>query len=243
MNYGHHGRDLLLELKRSEGGGGSSHSMSNSASLPPYNDRLVRACLQDLTLHVQALQDQADAQAIITPNAKPSMAVRPSMLLQKAAVLRHKRCLLAYHKIRVDRMTAAYWADAMPTTEAAGVGGNGDAPQILSPAEDAFAESQAHCVRKYTSLWNLPNLVDLRSYTAGGPPQPSSQIQVRVVRSPGGPIVLESGRTVTLATGSLHYLPYADVEGMLRDGSLQAVSTEEEDDLHMTQQAAGAARI
>jgi GINS complex subunit 1 len=247
MNYAQHGRDLLLELKRSEAGGNSRSTSHGASSLPPYNDRLVRAGLQDLALHVQALQDQADVHAATSTvsGEKISMAMRPSVLLQNAAVRRHKRCLLAYHKIRADRLTAAYWVDAMPTKGGAAANDtNGDAPQILSPAEEEFAQAQATLVRQYTTAWKLPTLVDLRSYTSGGPPQPCSHIQVRVVQAPsdGGAIVLESGRTVTLAVGSLHYLPYADVEGLLREGSLQVVSTEEEDDLHMTQQAAGAAR-
>jgi hypothetical protein len=96
MNYGNHGRDLLLELSRSSAAGSSSAS---EPALTAYNDETVRNCLQDLKLHVQALQDQVEANSNTQNNSqsggsggKPSVAVRPSSLLPNAAIQRNAAC-------------------------------------------------------------------------------------------------------------------------------------------------------
>ena len=219
MNYGHRGRDLLLELKRAR----ANDHKSSASVVPPYNDRLVRECLQDLQLHVQALQDQVDAQG----GEKVSVNVRPSLVLQNAAIGRNKRCLLAYHKIRTDRLMAAYWDNSFTD----------DAKTNLSPAEEEFYSSYEQLCLDYASMLRLPN-PDLRSY-GNHPPQPLSKVQVQVMRSSDGPIVLESGMTVTFQKGAVHYLGFSDVEGLLRDGTLELLSTEEEDDLHQATAAIG----
>ena len=239
MNYGHHGRDLLLELKRTRANDhkASSSSSSSMVVVPPYNDRLVRECLQDLQLHVQALQDQVDAQQ----GEKPSMNVRPSLVLQNAAIGRNKRCLLAYHKIRADRLMAAYWNNSLSLDEVTAAtststnatrttGATTTKNSNLSPAEEEFYASYEQICRDYATMLRLPN-PDLRSY-GNHPPQPLSKVQVQVLRSTEGPIVLESGATLTFQKGALHYLAYSDVEGLLRDGTVALLSTEEEDDLH-----------
>lgn len=219
MNYGHRGRDLLLELKRAR----ANDHKSSSSVVPPYNDRLVRECLQDLQLHVQALQDQVDAQG----GEKPSLNVRPSLVLQNAAIGRNKRCLLAYHKVRADRLMAAYWDNSFADADKTN----------LSPAEEEFYTSHEQLCLDYAAMLRLPN-PDLRSY-GNHPPQPLSKVQVQVIRSTEGPIVLESGMTLTFLKGTVHYLAYADVEGLLRDGTLALLSTEEEDDMHQAAASIG----
>jgi len=123
LNYGHYGRDLLLELARCRD---VTVAAAATSLVPAYNDVLVANAVQDLRLHVQALHDQhqavlhmnknasaaaaATAAATATPGShKPSMAVRPSILLQTAAIQRNKQCLLAYHVERVKRFCHLYW--------------------------------------------------------------------------------------------------------------------------------------
>jgi GINS complex subunit 1 len=82
--YGQKGRDLLLELKRSDW-------------LPPYNGELCTENLEEISLHFDELQAQTSG------NQKPPMEARSSLLLHDMAIRRNKRCLLAYH---VSRLTA-----------------------------------------------------------------------------------------------------------------------------------------
>jgi GINS complex subunit 1 len=60
--YGQKGRDLLLELKRSDW-------------LPPYNGELCTEILEEISLHFDELQAQ------ISGNQKPPMEARSSLLL------------------------------------------------------------------------------------------------------------------------------------------------------------------
>jgi GINS complex subunit 1 len=221
MNYGHRGRDLLLELKRARA---NDHKPSASTVVPPYNDRLVRETLEDLQLHMEALQCQVDALS----GGNPSINVKPSLLLQKTAIERNKRCLLAYHKIRIDRLTDAYWNNGVFD----------DAVKAnLSPSEEEFCQKYAEICRSYASRLRFPQ-PDLRAY-GNHPPQPLTKVQVQVTKSTDGPVVLESGSTLTFTKGSVHYLSYSDVEGFLRDGTLALLSTEEEDDMHQAATSMG----
>jgi len=242
MNYGRYGRELLLELKRTSadpsGGGGCDGSTSVCPALPVYNDVTVANCLQDLKLHVQALQDQikASEQARDSsssggdPSSKPSMSVRPSILLQNAAIQRNKRCLLTYHAVRLQRIKHLYhWNDIGNSDQG---GGGVGAKNPLCPAEQEFLDSYRLLVEQYTSACDLSSPDDLRQ-NSGLPPQPADRVQVRVLmvvdEFAAGPIVLDSGATANFQTaGSLHYLLYSDVEDYLREGHLQLIDGEEE---------------
>jgi GINS complex subunit 1 len=257
MNYGAHGRELLLELKRSSGQvGGRGRS---APSLPAYNDRLVRGCLEDLQVHVQALQDQVQASTTSTSSGGGndnngsqqqdkvvSTNVRPSLLLQKAAIDRNKRCLLAYHQARCQAITEAYWKNVdLGGSSKSKNNSSSNNNSNLSPAEDEFRRRYHEIVQKYTSDLSGDSGIlddnDLRSHLHP-PVQPVSMVQVRVLKTPhaengdnddgneNGPIVLESGQTVHLGRpGALHYLLFSDVESMIRDGSMELLSTEEEE--------------
>eukprot|EP00555_Chaetoceros_dichaeta_P006010 CAMPEP_0198270388 /NCGR_PEP_ID=MMETSP1447-20131203/44860_1 /TAXON_ID=420782 /ORGANISM="Chaetoceros dichaeta, Strain CCMP1751" /LENGTH=157 /DNA_ID=CAMNT_0043962399 /DNA_START=84 /DNA_END=554 /DNA_ORIENTATION=- len=115
MNYGQTGKDLILDLKRSDW-------------LPPYNEETVRSTLDEISLHFDSLNDQVHASkttnAITNPtkptdtsSSAPSMQSRPALLLHDAAIRRNKRCLLAYHAYRLDKLKALRWdtSASLPT--------------------------------------------------------------------------------------------------------------------------------
>lgn len=208
MNYGHHVRDLLLELKRSDG------PADAESTLPAYNDVGVAAALQDFKLHVQALQDQVEAN---NDTDKPPTSVRPSILLQNAACQRNKRGLLAYHWARLQRIQELnYWQSNEDTKN-------------LSPAEAEFLENYESMIARYTAA-ALPAVTDLRAHCTK-PPLTVDRVVVRVVDDTAfeGPVVLESGQTVHLTAGSTHYLQYTDCEEYIRSGALKLLETEEQE--------------
>jgi len=224
MNYGHHVRDLLMELKRTDGRG---PTIDAGCTLPAYNDVAVQGALQDFKLHVQALQDQVDSNT--NEKEKMSMNVRPSILLQNAACERNKRGLLTYHWVRLQRLQELhYW-------QSNDIMGQEDAEALakkhsnLSPQEANFLHEYQGILARYTAS-ALPEVTDLRAHCTA-PPLTVDRVQVRVVDdSPfEGPVVLESGQTATLTTGSVHYLLYADCEEYLRSGALQLLETEEQE--------------
>lgn len=232
MNYGHFGRDLLLELKRSStevNGGGSA---STPALLPPYNDTLVGNALQDLRLHVEALQDQVEAASSSnrggdgtsgssTSSNKPSMSVRPSILLQNAAIQRNKRCLLAYHVERLHRIQQGLYWQQIPQES-----------KQLCPAEEDFLSSYSDLIQQYTNNIGLGDIDNdfLRSNAV--PPLVSNErVQVRVLNpvGDGTEVALESGATANFTmVGSTHYLLWNDVEEYVRSGHLKVVDGEEQ---------------
>jgi len=229
MNYGHHVRDLLLELKRTDGMGPTSSSTDagGGCTLPAYNDVSVQNALQDLKLHVQALTDQVEANRV--PGEKPPINVRPSMVLQNKAILRNKRGLLAYHWVRLQRLQELhYWQarDSVATQDAETLATQ---HPHLSPAEAAFLHDYQNLVAQYTES-AIPEITNLRAH-CGVPPLTVDRVQCRVVDATPfeGPVVLESGQTVTLQHGSVHYLLYSDCEEYLRSGALQLLETEEQD--------------
>ena len=128
------GRELLLELQRSSkkqqhgnvgNFGGTSNNINPTNNghdvLPPYNTKLVRTCLKDLQNSVRALQEEVQASmmdfqdsqnvgesentaASSATGATPDFSARPSILLHNAMIHRNKRCLLAYHFQRLERI-------------------------------------------------------------------------------------------------------------------------------------------
>jgi hypothetical protein len=283
MNYGHYGRDLLRELQRSSGAAGNTNNAASEPALTAYNDETVRNCLEDLKLHVQALQDQVQANSGTTASApgsarrggsqsqssqsptasvagststaaagtqKPSFAVRPSILLQTAAIQRNKRCLLTYHVARLERMKEHfYWKSVDPdeqllanaknsanassdkesntTTNTSG----GSSRKILCPAEEEWLTRYSAMVDRYTATTGLPpGTLVAHSNT---PPVSSDRVLVRVVHEAdefamGAAICLESGATACLINGSTHFLLLSDIEEYLRAGYLQLLDGEEE---------------
>lgn len=278
MNYGQYGRDLLRELKRSSGAAGNTNNAASEPALTAYNDETVRNCLEDLKLHVQALQDQVQANSGNVPphsarrgggsqsqqsqspaaststantSQKPSFAVRPSILLQTAAIQRNKRCLLTYHVARLERIKEHfYWksqdpeeqnkanasnsekhnADTTDTTTTTNTSG-GSTRKILCPAEEEWLVQYGALVDRYTATTSLPPGT-LVSHSMA-PPVSSDRVLVRVVNeaeefADGAAICLDSGATACLVLGSTHFLLLSDMEEYLRAGYLQLLDGEEE---------------
>jgi GINS complex subunit 1 len=253
MNYGSHARELMLELARSNGNHGEAATTS-TATIPPYNDERVRLALQDMQLHIQALNDQYLAVKAMASEKKDKkstpLEIRPSILLQNSAVLRHKRALLTYHYVRVQRLIdGGYWQqqpllgnDTAPVGEEATqpssmkkqqtqdpIPSNSSKKRVLCPAESDFYRDYQQLVANYTAQV-LPDfsLDALRAYT-GSPPTPSDHVLVRVVQASASDnvVVLESGQTVNLGrVGSTHYLLWSDVEEYVRSGHLMVLSSE-----------------
>jgi GINS complex subunit 1 len=221
-------RNLLLELKRGSGGDATA-SDSNNYVLPAYNDVLVQTCLDEMNGHIQDMEDQAQAvtQQQLgreSEKGKTPMSVRPSLLLQQAAVQRHKRCLLTYHVVRLHAIQDMYWQQG---SGAAAEGGGLAANENLSPLEFEFQQKYHKLIQQYG------NAVDLDLHSFPTPPLPQDRVQVRVVREDvfgeDGTIALESGASVTFSKGSTHYLYYSDVEEYLQQGYLILLDGEEQD--------------
>jgi hypothetical protein len=214
MQYGQNVRELVQELKRSEGG----------IDLPAYNDNAVQGAIQDFQLHEQALQDQVAVAMKPTTSDEVKRQLRPSLLLQKTACDRTKRGLLMYHMSRLDRIKELYYWQSNNVAEASVAD-----HKNLNPAETEFLKSYKTMVSNYTSNMAIADLGDLRRYAGRSPPIPHDRVLCRVVDDTpfAGPMVLESGHTVTFTKGSTYHLLHADVEEYIRSGALQLLTSEE----------------
>mmetsp|Transcript_8452 Transcript_8452/g.17593 ORF Transcript_8452/g.17593 Transcript_8452/m.17593 type:complete len:233 (-) Transcript_8452:154-852(-) len=230
MNYGQRGRELLLDLKRSDW-------------LPTYNEEGVRATLQEISLHTDELTDlvraaqrikndaineAGESTTTIQNNSKSNstnipMTNRPSLILHDASIRRNKRCLLAYHAYRMDKLRALRWETGGTLPE--------EMKRVLSEAEVDFFEEYDRLVSRFvggalaggsgsSGMGNLDWNADLV------PPQ-ENYIMVRVVQSGLGKIETELCGVVDLELGSTHYLPRGDVEGLVRQGALVQLTGEE----------------
>jgi hypothetical protein len=207
MNYGTYGRDLLFELKRTETGGSGGGTNCTTTTIPPYNDTLVDNAIEELKLHVIALNEQVQAVTksssstgegtTTTTNGKPSMEVRPSLMLHEASIQRNKRCLLAYHHTRIQRIQQLhYWQSSSSalvstastegqrntTTNATTTNSTSTTIPNLNPAECDFLGKYNTLLSNYIQQ-TIPHSIgidDLRTY-AVMPPLTIDRIVVRVV--------------------------------------------------------------
>eukprot|EP00428_Durinskia_dybowskii_P085100 CAMPEP_0170421360 /NCGR_PEP_ID=MMETSP0117_2-20130122/35854_1 /TAXON_ID=400756 /ORGANISM="Durinskia baltica, Strain CSIRO CS-38" /LENGTH=165 /DNA_ID=CAMNT_0010679899 /DNA_START=42 /DNA_END=536 /DNA_ORIENTATION=+ len=155
------GRELLLEIKRHQ----------DSSGLPPYNLKVVRQCLDDLHRSFERLSEEVRASA---SDESPSIAARPSMLWHHACIQRQKRCLLAYHKHRLD--TLKNQVIRHPTADTSTWSSN--------TAELDFCKSYQQLRQKQGFL-----------HHDTPPPVVAHSLQVRCLVTLGQ-VVLESGRNV-----------------------------------------------
>ena len=224
MNYCQRGRDLLLDLKRSDW-------------LPPYNDENIKAIHSEIKIHFNELNDQAKAAAQVATDrttddsssssssnnnttksgakkSSLSMESRPAIVLHEAAIQRNKRCLLAYHAHRLDKLKSLRWDTSASLP--------GHIRTLLSEAEVDFYTEYDQLVARYNSSLGA---IDLNSYIQ--PPE-EDLIEVRVVQPGLGTIVTtDHCGEVNLELGTTHFLPRMDVEHLIRQGSLQQLDGEE----------------
>lgn len=199
MNYGQRSRELLLDLKRSD-------------FIPPYNDETVRATLSEISLHFDELNDQVEASKQANSDKIP-VSSRPALILHDEAIRRNKRCLLAYHNYRLEKLKRLRWdsAAALPAHVKA----------LLSEAEVDFYMGYDKLVSKFnSSLGGLDLMSNLQ------PPE-EDLIEVRVVKSGLGSIVTDYWGEISLELGTTHFLNRGDIEHLIRQGALQQLDGEE----------------
>ncbi|KAI8995311.1 hypothetical protein BD414DRAFT_513114 [Trametes punicea] len=155
--YGDLATQLLTESRRS----------TATNTLLKYNDVLVRAIIREQR-DLEARIEAALARSTADPGAPADDTYMPTILLYQTAILRNKRCLLAYHHHRLEFLKDLYWsvggalplllalppagahtadAHAGANGQAAAAGAAGAAPQDvrskLSPHEVDFLRSYA----------------------------------------------------------------------------------------------------
>lgn len=150
------------------------------AHLPPYQTELVRAVtreVRDLDKDVAELLEPF--QGSFDPSA--DQAVATTLLVNHLSMRRNKRCLLAYHRTRTDKLEELVWngADVVDLSgqqvRADGVTGTSS----LSPQEEEYVRQYSDLLAAYKGQWTD---IDL---TGGLEPPRDLFIDVRVLKDAG----------------------------------------------------------
>jgi GINS complex subunit 1 len=199
--YGDLATQLVQESRRS----------TLTDTLLKYNDTLVRTVileqrnLEDLIN--SAIAAQGDSGALTATDA-------PALLLYQTAVLRNKRCLLAYHAHRLDRLKDMYWAlgAALPALLA-----DSELRSRMSPHEVDFLREYNASIMDFRGDFSAE--LDIAA-SVTHPPRDLHAL-VRVVRD-CGVIETELG-TIDFRKGQRFMVRRADIEHLIVQGYLEEV--------------------
>lgn len=164
----------------------------NLAHLPPYQPELVRAVtreVRDLDKELAALLEPFQGSF----NPHDDQAVACTLLVNHLSMRRNKRCLLAYHHTRTDRLEELVWRgydvvdlagqqvrDGSGNTGGASNMANGDGSlNNLSPQEEDYVRQYSDLLAAYKGQWTD---IDL---TGSLEPPRDLFIDVRVLKDAG----------------------------------------------------------
>ncbi|TDZ13005.1 DNA replication complex GINS protein PSF1 [Colletotrichum sidae] len=216
--YGDLGNKLVQHAKRTQ----------NLAHLPPYQAETVRAVtreVRDLDKDVTGLLEPFQ-QGSFNPSADQATAC--ALLVDHLSMRRNKRCLLAYHRTRTDKLEELAWkgVDVLDlsgqqqvrgagSSTGAANGGDGQTSS-LSPQEEEYVRQYGDLLAAYNGQWTD---IDL---TGSLEPPRDLFIDVRVLKD-AGEIQTEYG-AINLTKNSQFYVRQGDVERLIAQGYLQKLS-------------------
>jgi GINS complex subunit 1 len=193
--YGELATQLIIESRRS----------TQTDTLLKYNDSMVRSIIRE----------QRDLEkAIATLDLRDGRPPPPPLLIIQTAINRNKRCLLAYHSHRVDRLRDMYWAvgGALPH-----ILSNQDIRSKLSPHEVDYLRQYNSSVMEFRSEFS--HELDITA-SITNPPK-DLHVLVRVIRD-CGVIQTELG-SIDFQKGQRFMVRRADIEHLIVQGYLEEV--------------------
>ncbi|KAI1396090.1 GINS complex, Psf1 component [Hypoxylon fuscum] len=217
--YGDLGNKLVQHAKRTQ----------NLAHLPPYQTEIIRAVTREVRdLDKDVTEMLEPFQGSFNPTEDPATAC--TLLVNHLSMRRNKRCLLAYHRTRTDRLEELVWKgyDVVDLAgqqvrdgqtglnTAQGVGASSSGTSSLSPQEEDYVRQYSDLLAAYKGQWTD---IDL---TGSLEPPRDLFIDVRVLKD-AGEIQTEYG-AITLTKNSQFYVRQGDVERLIAQGYLQKLS-------------------
>ncbi|KAI1208885.1 DNA replication complex GINS protein PSF1 [Annulohypoxylon truncatum] len=211
--YGDLGNKLVQHAKRTQ----------NLTHLPPYQTELVRAVTREVRDLDKDVADMLEPfQGSFNPAEEPATAC--TLLVNHLSMRRNKRCLLAYHRTRTDRLEELVWkgydvvdlAGQQVKDGPGGMGAGTGGTSSLSPQEEDYVRQYSDLLAAYKGQWTD---IDL---TGSLDPPRDLFIDVRVLKD-AGEIQTEYG-AITLTKNSQFYVRQGDVERLIAQGYLQKLS-------------------
>ncbi|KAJ2907000.1 dna replication complex gins protein psf1 [Zalerion maritima] len=170
--YGDQGNKLVQHAKRTQ----------NLSHLPTYQTELVRAVTREVRdLDKDVTQLLEPFQGSFDPSADQATAC--TLLVNHLSMRRNKRCLLAYHRTRTDKLEELVWKGAdvndMPGKSRDDSTGAEGAAGSLSPQEEEYVRQYSDLLAAYKGQWTD---IDL---TGNLEPPRDLFIDVRVLKDAG----------------------------------------------------------
>jgi GINS complex subunit 1 len=192
MAFCEQGTALVLESRRS----------TATDSLLKYNDSLVRS----------VIREQRDLEKLVLPLLNPPPT--PQLLIYQTAITRNKRCLLAYHAHRLDRLRDLYWAAGGSVPH---ILSNHDLRARLSPHEVDYLKAYNESVMLFRG--EFTNELDITA-SVERPPK-DLHVLVKVVRDCG--VVQTEVGSIDFRKGQRFMVQRADIEHLITQGYLEEV--------------------
>jgi len=186
-----------------DGGTQAQHAKRTQslAHLPPYQTEMVRAAtreVRDLDKDVATILEPFAGS--FNPSTEPATAC--ALLVNHLCMRRNKRCLLAYHRTRTDKLEEMCWGgidvlerQQQQSNQASGDGGAAMGADTntssLSPEEEEYVRQYSDLLAAYKGQWTD---IDL---TGSLEPPKDLFIDVRVLKD-AGEIQTEYGWVVLL---------------------------------------------
>ncbi|KAK7689452.1 hypothetical protein QCA50_007244 [Cerrena zonata] len=220
--YGDLATQLVQESRRS----------TATDTLLKYNDVLVRSIIREQRQLESLIQETLSSQEGIDPASDPRTS---TVMLYQTTILRNKRCLLAYHHHRKERLKDLYWSvgGALPlllSTYASAPANNanmgseanassGDIRSKLSPHEVDFLRAYNDSLINFRSGVLTTEEVDL--FAPITKPPKDLHVLVRVVRDCG--VIQTEVGAIDFRRGQRFMVRRADVEHLIVQGYLEEV--------------------
>jgi GINS complex subunit 1 len=148
------------------------------------------------------------AGAAAAPGAELPKEVGCTLTVYNASAYRNKRCLMAYHKHRMNKLVDLRWQSGSALPE---------------HAQRKLSEDEQQYYRDYDALLcAYARDVDVDLLAVQEPPK-DQYIEVRVLES-AGELTTESGATLSLDKNTTHFLRRCDVEHLIRQGLLEQIA-------------------
>lgn len=200
--YGDDALKLVRDAKRT----------AEAPSLAPYRDDLVRNVVLEMRYLSFSLRDIIAQRETAEPEALKGLTVAATM--HHLSLRRSKRCLLAYSRHRLDRITDMLW-ELGGGAASSGAALPSDLRRNLSPNEAEFIAGYTALVSGYRGKF-----LDVDIGAALVPPR-DLFVEVRVLKD-CGEVQTENG-AVRLVKNSQHYLRRTDVEPFITAGYLRHI--------------------
>lgn len=218
--YGDIANKLILDAKRS----------SNLSELPLYQQDLVRDIVQeigDLNRDIEFLQEQ-----LVTEEGQTEEQQRINnchVFVTHLSMRRNKRCLLAYQRLRAEKIDEFCWLNVDPLTlQSSQNQYNRGASRALSSGSttNLIMENLSHAEQEYYRQYQ-GLILDFKSsfgdIDLSGDLQPPTDIfiDVRVLKD-GGEVQTEYG-VFNLIKDSQFFVRKSDVERLIQQGYLEEI--------------------